>query len=546
MSGTSLVLCGGGLTGLALVRALRALPGWRVLVGDSFAENLASYEAHANHRLPLLSDAAAFDEQLLALCRAEGVREIFPATQMELQALLRLRPALQTLGCRVWVSDPPVQRLAADKLLLCQWLAEHQLPVLPSHDDVRLGDLPLLGKPRDGWGGRGLVRLTEAAERDAWLKERGLVWQPLLQAFDEYSIDFAIDDQGQASPMQPRRRLRQLGGFCMLAEPRAMWPALERAMKGLVDALAPLGARGLFNVQVLVSGEQLWMSDFNARVGTSMPLTLAAGLSPVAFLLGGPAQAPQLPVRTVRTMRERALPRLHLDEVRGLVFDLDDCLLDQKRWMLDKLAQTWASQQGPLGLPDWPAWRDELLLILEEGERARWFDRWCERHGAPETTRQALIQAYRAAQPARAPLYHDVAACLAQLRRQGYRLALLSDNPAASQRAKLAACELPQWLDAVVLSDDLGQRKPAASCFEAAAAALGLEPQQLVMVGDHPWRDARGALDAGYRHAFLVRREGGFFNFGHDSLANWLPDGRWTALHEGLWELHWVLKGRAA
>lgn len=546
MSGTALVLCGGGLTGLALVRALRALPGWRVLVGDSFAENLASYEAHANHRLPLLKDADAFAQALLSLCREQGVDEVFPATQMEQALLLNLQPALQALGCRVWVCAPPVQRLAADKLHFYRWLAERGLPVLPSHEDPMQGDLPLIGKPRDGWGARGLVRLRTAAERQTLQDAEGLVWQALLEEFDEYSIDLAIDEQGRHSALQPRRRLRQLGGFCMLAEPTPAWPTMQQALEGLVAALALLGARGVFNVQVLARGEQFWFSDFNARVGTSMPLTLAAGINPLAFLLGHSQPGTRKPSRTLRVMRERAVATANMKGVQGLVFDLDDCLLDQKRWMLGKLRLTWDSQHETLNLPDWPAWRDTLLLILEEGERSRWFDRWCERAGRGEGERQALITSYRAAQPSQAPLYPDVQACLAHLRRQGYRLAVLSDNPAASQRDKLAACALPQWLDAVVLSGDLGLRKPDLGCFEAAAAALGLKSDAVVMVGDHPWRDARGALEAGYRHAFLIRREGAFFNFGADSLAAWLPAERWTLLQEGLWELHWHLKGRAA
>ena len=61
------------------------------------------------------------------------------------------------------------------------------------------------------------------------------------------------------------------------------------------------------------------------------------------------------------------------------------------------------------------------------------------------------------------------------------------------------------------------------------------------MVGDHPWRDARGALDAGYAHAFLVQRPGAFFNFGAAQRQAWLPAHRYTVLEEGLHELHWVL-----
>ena len=50
-----------------------------------------------------------------------------------------------------------------------------------------------------------------------------------------------------------------------------------------------------------------------------------------------------------------------------------------------------------------------------------------------------LLPAYRAALRAQAVLYADVLDVLGNLRRQGLRLALLTDNPPASQRAKIAA-----------------------------------------------------------------------------------------------------------
>ena len=53
---TVLVLSGGGIAGIALIKALRALPACRVLVGDCHAENLASYEAHGYFQLPPLAE----------------------------------------------------------------------------------------------------------------------------------------------------------------------------------------------------------------------------------------------------------------------------------------------------------------------------------------------------------------------------------------------------------------------------------------------------------------------------------------------------------
>jgi hypothetical protein len=46
------------------------------------------------------------------------------------------------------------------------------------------------------------------------------------------------------------------------------------------------------NLQILRTGDRCWVSDLNSRAGTSMPLSLAVGFNPIAFLLGGGAAAP--------------------------------------------------------------------------------------------------------------------------------------------------------------------------------------------------------------------------------------------------------------
>jgi FMN phosphatase YigB (HAD superfamily) len=113
-------------------------------------------------------------------------------------------------------------------------------------------------------------------------------------------------------------------------------------------------------------------------------------------------------------------------------------------------------------------------------------------------------------------VYGDVLPTLAQLRRQGLRLGLLTDNPPASQRMKLDVSGLATHFQAIVFTGELGVTKPATAGFAAIAHVLQIPYHRLVMVGDNLYRDALGALKCGYRHAFLIQRVGGFFNFQPD------------------------------
>jgi HAD superfamily hydrolase (TIGR01549 family) len=516
---TALVVCGGGFQGLSLIKALRVVPTTQVLVLDIYEENVSRFFADACFQPPPLTDPEAFLEFTLRVCQEESVDAIFAATGMESQVLASQRAAFARQGATLFVSMLPVLQLAEDKLSFYRWLAERGVSCLPFFAEPAdpAAQFPLIGKPRNGWGGRDIHHLRTKEDALAFDHDgtTRFVWQHALLDFDEYSIDCAVDVHGNLSPLAFRRRIRTLCGFAILAEPDAP-DNVRNLAKACLLQLIPLGARGPLNLQILRQEEKCWVSDLNARAGTSMPLSLVTGYNPIAFLLNGdagPARARRdgPKVRTLRYLEERYVPDLRLDDVLGVVFDLDDTLLDQKAWIVAKLEMTWIAAAHQL--PPRQQFMALALQIVEEGNRALLFDALARELGWGESTRLAMIDRYRNAQPDRAPVYPDVMATLNQLRRRGYRLALLTDNPPVSQRQKLAASNLSALFDAVIFTGELGAEKPNPRAFEACSTALEIAAPRLAMVGDNLFRDIGGSLRAGYSHGFLLRRNGGFFNF---------------------------------
>ena len=91
---------------------------------------------------------------------------------------------------------------------------------------------------------------------------------------------------------------------------------------------------------------------------------------------------------------------------------------------------------------------------------------------------------------------------IANLRKQGYRLAVLSDYCFAAK--KLAAIGLSEAdFDAVRESPALGGLKPRKEVFLNACKALGAAPAETLMIGDKASKDG-GALRAGLRFILLV------------------------------------------
>ncbi|GAA4710399.1 HAD family hydrolase [Phytohabitans rumicis] len=105
--------------------------------------------------------------------------------------------------------------------------------------------------------------------------------------------------------------------------------------------------------------------------------------------------------------------------------------------------------------------------------------------------------------------YTDTAGTLAALREAGVPIAVVS-NIGFDIRPLFAAWGLAEFVDAWVLSYEVGRTKPDPAIFLRACGALGVEPEKTLMVGDTP-ADA-GAVRAGCAALVLPAAEPGLAN----------------------------------
>jgi len=518
-----LLVAGGGFQGQGLADVVRLIPDARVIIVDSVADNIGKYIADRYIVAPLLSNRTRFREFLFSVVKDERVDLVLPCTNRELGALASVRKELAHLGARVAVSDEALLDVLRDKLATHQHLhaagIPTQLPVLLAE-----GQLPLFGKPRSGWGGTDtrVVRSVDDLRRlDLQEVSASHCWVPLLQGFEEFSADFAIGFHQELSPVTLRKRVRTSGGFAVISD-----SIFDESVMGIVEKVARWlvanGGLGIFNVQVLrTAGGEMYVSDVNPRHGTSSGHAAAEGNHLVRFLLGGESTAYREPVRSIRTLAQRSWPLAGKGCWAGVVFDLDDTLIDHKRWMMDKLRLAAEALA--------PALEPAVLLrlgyaVVEEGPHDRMIDVLAERLGVPGI-RDRLLQAYRDATPECATVFAEVRDVLVSLRERGIRTALLTDNPPASQRAKIAAMgDVSRLFDVVIFTREHGKEKPCPTGFLLVAEQLGLPPSSLLMVGDNVGRDAIGAIEAGYAGCMLVARPGTRFHVNMELLAQVLPD----------------------
>lgn len=99
-------------------------------------------------------------------------------------------------------------------------------------------------------------------------------------------------------------------------------------------------------------------------------------------------------------------------------------------------------------------------------------------------------------------------AILERLRRR-VRLGVCSNfSHAPTARSILEDAGLLRFLDAVVISEEIGVRKPRREIFEAAVERLGVRAEETMHVGDALEADVGGAAAAGLTPVWITRRVG--------------------------------------
>jgi putative hydrolase of the HAD superfamily len=197
-----------------------------------------------------------------------------------------------------------------------------------------------------------------------------------------------------------------------------------------------------------------------------------------------------------------------------VVFDIDDTLYMERDYVRSGFAAIGAWARRELGVHDL---EDRAWAAFEAGVRGRIFDEALVACGvqANGSLVPRLVDVYRSHTPT-IELLDDVNAWLSA-RPSDVALAVVTDGPLVSQRAKAAALGLAGWADPIVFTDALGpgRGKPHPDAFECVEAASGMVGASCAYVADNPAKDFAGPRGRGWR-TVRVRRTGSL----HDAVAS--------------------------
>lgn len=194
-----------------------------------------------------------------------------------------------------------------------------------------------------------------------------------------------------------------------------------------------------------------------------------------------------------------------MKNIKAVLFDLDCTLIDRHR-TIDAYGQQFIED-----------FHDELadhnlatvlpVLHKADGGGYRMAERSSEIlgalswHAAPTADR--LDAHWRQHTPAMAVLMESAMETLRACRARDLALAIVTNGTVNSQQRKLDALGLAAEVDAVVISEAVGCKKPDPRIFAAALERLDVSAAETVYVGDHPVNDVMGATQAGLQAIWL-------------------------------------------
>ncbi len=181
------------------------------------------------------------------------------------------------------------------------------------------------------------------------------------------------------------------------------------------------------------------------------------------------------------------------DRIKAIIFDLDDTLYDCSGTLVlksRKLAAKIISKA--VKCSETEALKLQLELEDRLGPKADIFHKIANQYNLPEDFCEEISNTINTLEVEGATLFPGTMASIDELKRTGYKLFLVTFGNREIQEKKIKVLDLESVFDEIIITENpLGKEK----CFKEILAKYGLEPEQVLCVGDK----IKGEIEVGKR-----------------------------------------------
>lgn len=159
-------------------------------------------------------------------------------------------------------------------------------------------------------------------------------------------------------------------------------------------------------------------------------------------------------------------------------------------------ALAWIETYRKVNHECWDLYRKGLMQ--KEELRIVRFQRALEHHGVTDKAKAShMADAYVEISPTKTHLCEGTIPMLDYLKSKGYVLHIITNGFAEVQYVKMANSGLTNYFDEIIVSEEVGHKKPHIEVFSAALNNAGANKMESIVVGDDLEADIGGARNAG-------------------------------------------------
>lgn len=284
---TALVTGVGAIIGQGIIKSLRKSNySVRVIGIDQSSRSPGPFFCDTFYQKPLCDEnSPEYLEFWSDVLKKECVDIVLPGLEADVFFLDSQRHVFDILGISVALNHSKLIAMSSDKWHLYQSLLPVELPRIPSvisetwYEAVaELGNAPLLLKPRNGNGSRGIVKLEDEKDFNYWRLKSGNNW--MLQRIvgddnSEFTVGvFGFGDGEAGKPIVFKRRLSAAGNT--LEATVVNDDVITAAADKLTKYFKPLGPT---NYQFRKEGNLAYLLEINPRFSSSNSLRTAFGFN---------------------------------------------------------------------------------------------------------------------------------------------------------------------------------------------------------------------------------------------------------------------------
>ncbi|OCJ12774.1 hypothetical protein A6U86_04100 [Rhizobium sp. AC27/96] len=190
--------------------------------------------------------------------------------------------------------------------------------------------------------------------------------------------------------------------------------------------------------------------------------------------------------------------------IEAVMFDLDETLIDRRAALKAFLPDQFERFRDQLQGVTLQAFEATFLALEKEGlvDKQKLYPRLAADLDMDSHCGARLLSDFQTHYPHFAKLSIGALETLVALRVRGLKTAIISNGHTEVQSAKIEITGLRNNVDLVVISEDVGLRKPDPRIFQLTAERLGVTPARCIFVGDNPEADVIGAQASGMTGIF--------------------------------------------